>query len=83
MAGSYRHCIDKNFNLYDPEYLSGMIENMGDAYEAIEEMALMIKFLSNSDERKIYEAQEFCYSQIVPSYGGRSFESWKISWDSR
>lgn len=49
MAGSYNHCVDDNGHLLsnDEMMISGaMIENLGDAYEAIEEMFGMIWFLA-------------------------------------
>lgn len=50
MAGSYNHCIDANGHLLsnDEMMISGaMIENLGDAYEAIEELYGMIWFLAS------------------------------------
>lgn len=49
MAGSYNHCVTRNGNLMsnDRMMISGaMIENLGDAYEAIEEMFGMIWWLA-------------------------------------
>lgn len=49
MAGSYNHCITRKGNLMsnDRMMVSGaMIENLGDAYEAIEEMFGMIWWLA-------------------------------------
>lgn len=49
MAGSYNHVVHpRTGNLLDNEGMmfSGMIENLGDAYEAIEEMYGMIWFLA-------------------------------------
>lgn len=50
MAGSYNHVIDNKGDLLnnDRMMISGaMIENLGDAYEAIEEMYGMIWWLAN------------------------------------
>lgn len=47
MAGSYNHCITDAGNLYSPERLSGMLENGGDVYEAVEEMYGMIWWLGH------------------------------------
>jgi lipopolysaccharide biosynthesis regulator YciM len=50
MAGSYSHCVDDKGNLLsnDEMMISGaMIENLGDAYEAIEEMYGMIWWLAS------------------------------------
>lgn len=49
MAGSYNHCINDRGHLLDNDRMmisGGMIENLGDAYEAIEEMYGMIWFLA-------------------------------------
>jgi hypothetical protein len=52
MAGSYRHVTD-----HDGQF-SGLdsIDNLGDAYEAIEEMHDMIAHLTGGDRQKIFEA---------------------------
>jgi hypothetical protein len=50
MAGSYNHCVTDAGNLMsnDRMMISGaMIENLGDAYEAIEEMFGMIWWLAS------------------------------------
>lgn len=64
MAGSYLHCIKSDFTL--TEDLEDMIENGGDAYEAIEEMVYMINFLSGGDPEKIYKASEAYYKENYP-----------------
>ena len=51
MAGSYNHCVDKETGqLYVNEDLIQMVENLGDAYEAIEEMYGMIWVLARELE---------------------------------
>lgn len=56
MAGSYNLCVDKKTGkLLNSEEFSKMVENLGGAYEAVEEMYGMIWFLAanfvnNSDE---------------------------------
>ena len=52
MAGSYQHCVkgDGSFRGID------LIDNLGDAHEALEEMHAMIQQLTGGDKRKIYEA---------------------------
>lgn len=45
MAGSYNHIVDDDGNMLGPEEFSGMIENLGDAYEMAEEMYGMIWWL--------------------------------------
>lgn len=48
MAGSYNHCVDKETGkLYVNEDLIQMVENLGDAYESIEEMYGMIWWLAS------------------------------------
>lgn len=59
MAGSYNHCIDeKSGNLLSPELMDGMIENLGDAYEAIEEMYWMIHHLTKGNRAMIVKASK-------------------------
>ena len=51
MAGSYNHCVDgETGKLYVNEDLIQMVENLGDAYEAIEEMYGMIWWLANQTD---------------------------------
>jgi hypothetical protein len=47
MAGSYNHVITDQGNLVSNETFVKMIENLGDAYEAVEEMYGMIWWLAN------------------------------------
>jgi hypothetical protein len=56
MAGSYRHCVAKNGELYGDQGKELLLDDLGDAYEAIEEMYDMIQYLSAGDRHKIYEA---------------------------
>jgi len=56
MAGSYRHVTDKDNNLISNERFPEMIENLGDAYETIEEMWYIIDILANGDKSKIADA---------------------------
>lgn len=46
MAGSYNHCVDDKGNLRTNDELVESIENLGDAFEAIEEMYGMIWWLA-------------------------------------
>jgi len=48
MAGSYSHIVTDTGNLISNEAFPNMIENLGDAYEAIEEMYGMIWWLAFS-----------------------------------
>ena len=52
MAGSYRHVTDENNRFLGVD----LLDNLGDAYEALEECYMMIKYLSGGDTRKIHEA---------------------------
>jgi hypothetical protein len=52
MAGSYRHVVDKDGEFIGVE----LIDNLGDAYEALEEMYDMIQHLSRGDRVQIHEA---------------------------
>jgi hypothetical protein len=49
MAGSYNHVTTRSGNLRDNDSFVQMIENLGDAYEAVEEMYGMIWYLANID----------------------------------
>ena len=62
MAGSYRHVTNKNGKLRSNVEFLNYIENLGDAYEAIEEMYYMIQYLSNGDADSINEALEWFYA---------------------
>jgi hypothetical protein len=53
MAGSYNHCVAKDGQLLVNRDLVQMIENLGDAYEAIEEMYGMIWRLASSISDKL------------------------------
>jgi len=46
MAGSYKHVTTPSGKLRNPETFAKKIENLGDAYEAIEEMYGMIQVLA-------------------------------------
>lgn len=45
MAGSYNHIVNEEGKLYSPD--NTLVENLGDAYEAIEEMYGMIWYLAD------------------------------------
>ena len=47
MAGSYRHVTNDDGQLLDNESFLETIDNLGDAYEAVEEMYGMIWYLAN------------------------------------
>lgn len=63
MAGSYKHVTTKNGKLISNEKFPEMIENLGDAYEAVEEMYHMIQFLSRGDKNKIEKARKQTYKK--------------------
>lgn len=46
MAGSYNHATTGKGKLRNPETFSQMVENLGDAYETVEEMYGMIWYLA-------------------------------------
>lgn len=48
MAGSFNHVTTKKGKLISPEKFPSMIENLGDAYEVIEEMYGMIWVLAEN-----------------------------------
>jgi hypothetical protein len=52
MAGSYKHCVNANNEFVGTDN----IDNVGDAYEALEEMYDIIQHLTKGDKRLIYEA---------------------------
>lgn len=62
MAGSYSHIVDKDNKFKGVE----LIENLGDAYEALEECWHIIDILSGSDKDKINEA----YYEYLERIGG-------------
>lgn len=47
MAGSYKHCVTDAGELRQGSF-EDMIENLGDAYEAIEEMYGMVWYLAQA-----------------------------------
>ena len=57
MAGSYRHCLKR-----DGTFCFNLIENMGDAHEACEDMFFMINFLAGGNPDRIREAENACYA---------------------
>jgi len=58
MAGGYNHATTDGGALRDPESFSGMIENLGDAYEMAEEMYGMIWVLAANVDANPAEAVE-------------------------
>jgi hypothetical protein len=58
MAGSYNHVTNDRGGLRDNESFVNHIENLGDAYEAIEEMYGMIWWLAQGDTERIADAED-------------------------
>lgn len=52
MAGSYQHIVRSDGSFQGTE----LIDNLGDAYEALEECYDMIQQLTGGDKTRIYEA---------------------------
>jgi hypothetical protein len=63
MAGSYEHCCREDGSWIDEDF-TGMIENLGDAWEACEHMHFMIQHLANGDRAKIQEASDAYYAKL-------------------
>lgn len=63
MAGSYRHCIDSEGKFLGRRW---HLDNLGDAYEAIEEMYYMLQYLSGGSKEKLFEAyrEGYCKTHI-------------------
>ena len=76
MAGSYEHCVDHNFKVHGSIMLENQIENLGDAYEAIEEMVEMINVLTSGDSREIYRAITTANKNLYPHYKPDTYENW-------
>jgi anti-sigma regulatory factor (Ser/Thr protein kinase) len=69
MAGSYNHCVADDGQLFTPKDLVQMIENLGDAYEAIEEMYGMIWLLADGDADRVEDAERRYGEGLVRSPG--------------
>lgn len=59
MGGSYRHIADAQNNFLGVK----LIEDLGDAHEAIEELYYMILHLTGGDKTKIHEAWRDGYAR--------------------
>lgn len=63
MAGSYRHITDKDNKFLGVDYL----DNLGDAYEALEECHAMIEYLTLGHKNSIFDAyNEGCLRKHNP-----------------
>jgi len=63
MAGSYKHCCKADGSFRD-ENFTDMIENLGDAQEACEEMHWMISYLAGGDQTKVNAASDAYYAWV-------------------
>ena len=76
MAGSYGHCVYR-----DGEHVKirkdpmELLDHMGEASEAIEEMLIMIDYLSGFRPQRIFEAHQH-YLEVSGSDYRQSFEKW-------
>lgn len=75
MAGSYKHIVNADGSFRGTE----LLDNLGDAYEALEECFEMIQWLSHGDPRMIHKAwlegyfKKNCPIDNLPM---ASFEEW-------
>lgn len=61
MAGSYKHCVDENGRLR----IEPLLDNLGDASEAIEEMYYMIQILAVDNPVVVEEARKEALVRIT------------------
>jgi hypothetical protein len=61
MAGSYQHCVNRSGQFVGIP----LIDNLGDAYEALEEMYGMIWYLAGGDPAKVEAARQGYTAGIV------------------
>lgn len=70
MAGSYRHVVELEKNQFGAPVLkfrgTESLDNLGDAYEALEEMHDMIEYLTRGNPYRVHEAwrEGHCYKRI-------------------
>lgn len=67
MAGSLNHCTSAQ-----GKFTFNLIENMGDAFEACEDMFNIIAFLTEGDERKLRRACHYARTpmpDVLPIFG--------------
>ena len=90
MAGSYRNVVDcKNRFRCDLPSATGyvgedlLLDDLGDAYEAIEEMYDMIEWLSGGDKMRVYAAwREGHLAKRKPGATGMGFNDyWDCSYE--
>lgn len=71
MAGSYRHATTKNGKLRNNETFTDMVENLGDAYETVEEMYGMIWWLADGNAEMVEQARQNYLAGITQKSPGR------------
>ncbi|NJL25038.1 MAG: hypothetical protein HC902_07600 [Calothrix sp. SM1_5_4] len=64
MAGSYSHIVNDKNDFIGTE----LLDNLGDAYEALEECWYMINFLAGGDKKKVFEAHRKYVALSNPEY---------------
>jgi hypothetical protein len=57
MAGSYLHAVTNSGKLRRSQDIGIAVENLGDAYETLEEFYGMVWFLAGGDAEKVEEAR--------------------------
>ena len=65
MAGSYKHIVDNENKFIGID----LIDNLGDAYEALEECHALIRILSGDSKQKIFEAHRQYMTELQSDYG--------------
>jgi hypothetical protein len=66
MAGSYSHVVDKRTGKFTGTYL---LDHLGDAWEALEEMYGMIWFLASGNAMEVERARQHYRAGIAASPG--------------
>jgi len=67
MVGSYNHIVDK-----DGAFIGiDLIDNLGDAHEALEECYLIIQILAKKNRKKINKTIKYMYKNWDKLSGGK------------
>lgn len=77
MAGSYRHITNRDGSFRGID----LIDNLGDAHEALEECYFMIAHLTKDNKQKIFEAwRDGYFKKCCPPENspGTSEEFWSV-----
>lgn len=64
MSGSYSHCCEGDVDNVLGKFRFELIENMGDAHEACEEMHWLIQHLAKHNAKRIKKARKAYYKQV-------------------